>query len=134
MYTVFTSTAVRGVTKNTISTQILFSRASATTSCPGSYCSALPHITKRVLPIRTGLWKNLTSLNKVFCSEVKVLRKNLGCLCRLAACFIHFFKGLCESQMVSNCLLSFLGFFWQCCPSKGAICTAQSHTDVVICI
>lgn len=136
MYTVFISTAVQGVKKNTISTQIIFLRASATTSCPWSYCSALTHIMKYVPPIRAGLWKKLNSLNKVFWIElkVKVLWKNLGCLCRLAACFISFFKGLCESQVVSIDLLSFLGFFCQCCLSKGAICTAQSRTDVVVCI
>lgn len=87
-------------------------------------------------PIGAGPWKNLNSLNQIFWSEleVKVFWKNLGCLCRLAACFISFFKGLCGSQMVSTYLLSFWGFFWQCCLSKGAICTAQSHTDVVVCM
>lgn len=131
-YIGFISTTVQGVKKNTIPTQIIFSRAGATASCPWSYCSVLTHA--MMFPsIGAGLWKKLNSLNKVFWSELKfeVLWKNLGCLYRLAACFISFFTGLCRSQMVYIYLVGFLYIFWQRCLNKGAICTAQSHTDVV---
>lgn len=101
--------------KNTISAQIIFLRAGATTSCPWSYCSALTHTVKYIPSIGAGLYKKLNSLTQVFWGEwkVKVLWKNLGCLCRLAAWFIILFqRALWLSGGLFICLVSSGNAVW----------------------
>lgn len=101
--------------KNTISAQIIVLRAGATTSCPWSYCSALTHTVKYIPSIGAGLYKKLNSLTQVFWGEwkVKVLWKNLGCLCRLAAWFIILFqRALWLSGGLFICLISSGNAVW----------------------
>lgn len=64
-------------------------------------------------PIGAGLYKKLNSLDQVFWGEWKVLWKNLGCLCRLAAWFIILFqKALWLSGGLFICLVSSGNAVW----------------------
>lgn len=128
----FISTTVREVKKNTIPTPHRLLGASATTPWPWSYCSALTHTLKYV-PLALRVEEvSFTQQGVLKSVKGKGLLDELGLPMQVGSFFFFFhFWGF---QTVSTHLLGFLHAFWQCCLKKGAICTVQSHMDIVVSI
>lgn len=84
--TVFISTAAQGVKKNNVFTQSIFSRARATTSLLWSPGSALSPLIKQSF----GMAFSSSFIHSTRYCEVKILWKNLDCLCRLPTCCYQF--------------------------------------------